>query len=299
MTEPVASPDDPSGAVALTEAADQLGVHYMTAYRYVRTGKLFATKRSGQWWVDPADLAAFGSEAAEPVPSRPREQLIKPLTNRLLAGDTAGSWNLVDEALRGGAKAADIHLTLLSPSMHAIGQMWADGKISIMEEHRATTTAHRLLGRISPLFKQRGRRRGAVVIGTASGDPHALPSAILSDLLSDRRLDVVDLGANTPAESFVEAANEADGLVGIGVCLTLDELVEPTVELLATVRSACPDTLLLVGGPAVSRNGTSFEGVADHVTSTAAEVCDLFEGAANTPAVSETGDIETPQRASG
>ena len=169
-----------------------------------------------------------------------------------------------------------------------------------MEEHRATTTAHRLLGQISPLFKQRGRRRGTTVIGTASGDPHALPSAILADLLSDRRLDVVDLGANTPAESFVEAANEADGLVGIGVCLTLDELIEPTLELLATVRNECPGIMLVAGGPAVARNGKPFERVADHVTSTAAEVCDLFEAATTTtPAASDTAEMEAQQRASG
>jgi excisionase family DNA binding protein len=30
--------------LTLHEAAERLGVHYMTAYRYVRHGQLFATK---------------------------------------------------------------------------------------------------------------------------------------------------------------------------------------------------------------------------------------------------------------
>ena len=42
---------DPS-LITLQEAADRLGVHYMTAYRYVRTGRMPATRaraRSGGW----------------------------------------------------------------------------------------------------------------------------------------------------------------------------------------------------------------------------------------------------------
>ena len=43
--------------ISLQEAADELGVHYMTAYRYVRTGRLPAVKEGAEWRVDPADLA--------------------------------------------------------------------------------------------------------------------------------------------------------------------------------------------------------------------------------------------------
>ena len=45
--------------ISLQEAADALGVHYMTAYRYVRTGRLPAVKDGAEWRVDPADLAEW------------------------------------------------------------------------------------------------------------------------------------------------------------------------------------------------------------------------------------------------
>ena len=35
--------------LTLHEAAEELGVHYMSAYRYVRLGLLDATKRGGVW----------------------------------------------------------------------------------------------------------------------------------------------------------------------------------------------------------------------------------------------------------
>ena len=49
------------GLLGLQEAADRLGVHYMTAYRYVRTGRLPATRIGSQWWVDPGDLKEAGA----------------------------------------------------------------------------------------------------------------------------------------------------------------------------------------------------------------------------------------------
>ena len=49
-------PSDASGHLSLHEAADLLGVHYMTIYRRVRLGILPARKIGGTWMVDPADL---------------------------------------------------------------------------------------------------------------------------------------------------------------------------------------------------------------------------------------------------
>ena len=46
-------------SMTLQEAADALGVHYMTAYRYVRLGLLHAEKIGGSWRVETADLDDF------------------------------------------------------------------------------------------------------------------------------------------------------------------------------------------------------------------------------------------------
>ena len=85
-----------SGLLGLQEAADRLGVHYMTAYRYVRTGRLPATRIGSQWWVDPDDLVAVGVGAA--VAGRPRAATrqasqataVRRLEDRLVAGRRAG-----------------------------------------------------------------------------------------------------------------------------------------------------------------------------------------------------------------
>jgi len=55
-----------AGTLSLRECAERLGVHYMTAYRYVRTGMLAAVKQGTEWRVAVEDLESFGSDPAGP-----------------------------------------------------------------------------------------------------------------------------------------------------------------------------------------------------------------------------------------
>ena len=53
--------------VGLREASDVLGLHYMTVYRYVRTGKLAARREGGDWLVRRSDLEALAGAPPTPV----------------------------------------------------------------------------------------------------------------------------------------------------------------------------------------------------------------------------------------
>ena len=278
--------------VTLAEAAEQLDVHYMTAYRYVRTGRMLAEKRGGKWWVAPDDLAAViaegtGARRRSPQSAEgPREFMVEPFTVRLIAGDTAGCWDLINDALSGGATPAEVHTRLLQTALVRVGEGWQQGKLSVSDEHRATATAYRLLGQLGPLFRHRGRRRGTVVLGSISGDPHAMPTAMLADLLSDRRFEVIDLGANTPTASFVEVVAGCDDLVGVGVCSVLTELASTAARQVEEMRQAMPDVFLLAGGTALVALRSTIDPHVDVVTTTSDEACDAFESALEQRSVS-------------
>ena len=49
--------------LTLQEAADELGVHYMTAYRYVRLGVMEASKSGGVWQVQRSAVDRFREDA--------------------------------------------------------------------------------------------------------------------------------------------------------------------------------------------------------------------------------------------
>lgn len=245
----------PDEALTLQDAAARLGVHYMTAYRYVRTGRLPAERVGGQWRVRLRDLAAVA--AAGSTGRRPRRgganwgRYRERVLDRMLAGDEPGAWAVVEGAVGSGADAVAVHLDVLAPALREVGARWERGELDVADEHRATAVAQRLVARLGPWCSRRGRRRGTVLLGGAPGDLHGLPATIVADVLRCEGYEVVELGANTPEASFVHAARNVDRLLAVGVSVGTggrDRVVHSTVRAL---RRAIPGVPVLVGGPAV------------------------------------------------
>jgi len=260
------SDDPPPGTLTLQQVAERLGVHYMTAYRYVRTGQLIATRRAGRWTVDQGDLAAFESDRSTPPPrgrrraaddgaadlgGAGRRRYRVRLLERLLAGDEAGAWRVVESALVTRMRPDRVHLDLLAPCLREIGDRWAAGSLSVGDEHVASAVAVRLAARLAPLCARRGRTRGALVIGGSAGELHGLPLTRVTNVLRSRGWEVVELGPNTPAADVIEAVGRTDRLRAVGVSVGSDAAKESAARTLAAVRDRYPGVPLLAGGPGV------------------------------------------------
>lgn len=244
--------------VGLGDAAERLGVHYMTVYRYVRTGRLAALKMAGEWRVHQADVDRLRRQArAGPVRGPRRSLAMDRMLDRLLAGDELGAWAVAESALASGAGPADIHLKLLAPALRAIGEQWEAGSIDVGDEHRASVVARRVISRLGPRFNRPGRKRGIVVLGAVAGERHEIPGAMVADQLRWAGFEVADLGADTPAGSFVAAASRLAPLcVLVSVTATGHEAA--LAEALSSLRAGT-DAAVLVGGAAVPDERAALE----------------------------------------
>jgi excisionase family DNA binding protein len=236
--------------LSVRQAAERLGVHYMTAYGYVRTGRLDARREGAQWRIRRHAV----DQMLEPPTRRKRSvagELPTRLAARLVASDERGAWTLIERALISGLEPADVYLDVIIPALQSIGQQWRRGRLEISDEHCATTVAQRLVARLGPRFTAPGRTSGSIVLGCVAGEHHAMASALLADLLRGQRFTVVDLGADTPPASFVVATRAANrpravvvGAIGAG----RDAEVGAT---LAALRDADLGVPLLAGGPGI------------------------------------------------
>jgi excisionase family DNA binding protein len=247
--------EDAGRELTLTEVARRLGVHYMTAYRYVRTGRLAGRKEpGGEWRVAATELDALGRRDVAPSDRRGPlrwSRHVERLVDRLVVGDEAGAWQLVERALVGGATPAEVYTRIVGPGLRRIGDEWADGRLTVIDEHRAATVATRIVGRLGPMFSRPGRRRGTVVVGGAPGDHHALPVAMLADVLRGEGFAVVDLGPATPAESFASVGENDGELLAVGLSAATDASLDEAIGVIETLRSRRDPLPILLGGPAV------------------------------------------------
>ena len=234
----------------------------MTVYRYVRSGRLPARQVNGEWQVLVSDVQAFAS--AKKVGQRQRSG--KPAKRGarsaadwaarceacLLAGDEAGAEQLLSDALTSGHDLFSLYLDVVSPALVAIGARWADGKLEIHEEHRASTIVARLFARVSARFAHRGPSRGTIVIGGPSGEHHGLALTMVADLLRSRGWNVSDIGPDNPPASFAAAVKSADQLRAVCVGVTLTQSLPAAQAVVSAVRAQINDDVsIYLGGAAV------------------------------------------------
>ena len=193
----------------LRDAAQALGVHYQTAYGWVRQGALPARKTSRGYEVsesDVRDLIARRAAGAGP----PREVRVRDWAaqaDRLYAALAAG-----DEAqarhdfgrLAAGVPLAGLCDQVIAPALRRIGTGWAAGELSIAVEHRASAICERLIA--AHLRQPQGRPRGVALTTTPPGERHALPAMMAAACLREDHWQVHHLAADLPVPEVISFA---------------------------------------------------------------------------------------------
>jgi excisionase family DNA binding protein len=235
----------------LRTAADRLGVHYQTAYRWVREGSLPAVKRGTTYDVDERELDRFRAARAEPAPPpakanvRSWDHQVDRLYLLLAAGDELGARNLVDRLRDGGIEPAVLCDSLLAPALLRIGEAWTRGDCSVAEEHRAAAICDRLLARLA--VHPRGRPRGVAVTATPVGEEHGLPSTMAAVALRADRWQVHHLGTQVPTDDLVGLVRRVDADLVVLTVVTSAALVG--AHRVANEVRVGSSAAVLVGGP--------------------------------------------------
>jgi MerR family transcriptional regulator, light-induced transcriptional regulator len=202
----------------LREAADALGVHYQTAYGWVRDGALPARKRGRGYEISAADVALLaqrreqGAEPVRKIQVRDWGPIAGRLTAALLAGQERRAQAELDR-LAGAIPVLELCDQLLAPALREIGAAWASNTASIAQEHRATAICERLLTR--HLRRPAGRPRATAVVATPAGERHGFPSLMAAACLAEDHWRVHHLAADLPAAEVAGLAAD------VGASLTV------------------------------------------------------------------------------
>ena len=237
-------------ALTISEAAQRLEVHYMTVYRYIRLGMLPARKEGSSWRIDPADLKRLDTSPSVPARKRSAPWHTR-LQARMLAGDEAGSWGVAEAAIRSGMEPRDFYCDVLTPVLHAIGELWHNGEIGVEDEHLASNVASAMIGRLGPRFASRGRTKGTVVIAMPAGERHDLGLAMLGDILRSDGYRVLNLGADTPASALVAAVRDVADVSAIALSVVNSESLAMAANSIVAIRDSIGAVPVLAGGAAV------------------------------------------------
>ncbi len=185
----------------LRDAAEVLGVHYQTAYAWVRQGVLPARKTGRGYDVSESDVSALAARRASGTAPRPHIQVrdwaaqADRLYAAVMSGDETLARHLFARLAR-GVPLTELCERVIAPALFRIGEEWAAGEVTIAAEHRASAICERLIA--ARAQQPQGRPRGVAVVTTPPGERHGLPALMATACLREDRWLVHHLAADLP-----------------------------------------------------------------------------------------------------
>ncbi len=135
------------------------------------------------------------------------------------------------------------------PSLRALGDAWAAGRVPVAGEHVASNAA---LRRLAASFQASGPGRDQgrpVLVGMPPGARHELGALMFATALRRAGLSVVYLGADLPLDDWIAAVERTDArAVVIGAVMPADATGAMSVA--EQLRSRRPEVLIAFGGTA-------------------------------------------------
>jgi methanogenic corrinoid protein MtbC1 len=135
---------------------------------------------------------------------------------------------------------------LLIPVMYRVGDLWAQGVLSIVTEHICSNIAGGLIHALNAQNKPKSLKRETVFICSPEGELHHLATDILESVLLHKGYQVYNAAPYAPAESIVSSISKYNPHL-IMISVTLEEHVSPAIRLIRRIRVKFKIPILLGG----------------------------------------------------
>lgn len=257
-----------------SSSTDAFGSELTAAIRSSVIPRLYAAHDEQQPQTDSQTLGSCARSFAE-----------NRLLALVLASDTAGQDLLLNNLLADGCGLEDLLLAVVAPTIHAIGRMWEDDRMTFADVTMKSAHLQRIVQslpvRVAQICKGAGRA-WRVLLSPAPGDQHTLGVTTLASLLSEKGL-IVDRLAEGNLDTLTErmASGQYDC---IGLSVGSERLLSELPATLARLREADqnPPTPLMIGGWAFQQHVKSIDDYdADLVVTdghaAASQVCRLLD----------------------
>ena len=161
---------------------------------------------------------------------------------------------LVEQAVAEGINPEQILNEGLLAGMNVVGEKFKNNEIYVPEVLVAARAMNMGVQIIKPLLAAEGvKATGKVCIGTVQGDLHDIGKNLVKMMMEGKGLEVVDLGTDVSAETFVQTAIEQNcQVICCSALLTTTMSVMEDVVKVAEAAGIRDKVKIMIGGAPVS-----------------------------------------------
>ena len=188
-----------------------------------------------------------------------KEELLTKLKNQLfdllIKGDYDAVRQLYDNYVS-NSDSASFFEKILTPVMYRIGELWANGKLGIADEHVASNIANSLVKMINTKYTDTPTKK-KVLICVPEGEEHNLGANILEAHLTNIGHRVFNLTPSIPHESVVKFIESSKPHV-VFISITHEDSIKPAQRLAKKITSLSKIPIY-VGGQGIKDDTIKFE----------------------------------------
>ena len=182
-------------------------------------------------------------------------EVLEQISESLQRGEDQKVAELTQQAIDAGVAAGQILNDGLLAGMDVVGERFGANEVFLPEVLLSARAMNAGMDLIKPLLiADDVRSLGKVVIGTVKGDLHDIGKNLVGIMLKGAGFEVIDLGADVPAERFVETA-EAEGAPVIGLSTLLTTTMSGMKDVVELIKGKGLEgqVKVIVGGAPLSR----------------------------------------------
>ena len=195
-----------------------------------------------------------------PKDRKRREDILKKLQVQLFSSMTEGNLKesiRIYELFVNKSSIEEFYEKILNPIMQEVGNMWADGRLSIATEHVSSNTAQSLIKIISENHKRSTLDKGRVIITTPVGEEHCLSCNMIESFLLSKGFTTFNLSPSTPSNSLVEFVRSINP-TAVLISITLVDNIKAGQRLATKIHDQYNRLPVYVGGQALSGRKSKF-----------------------------------------
>ena len=181
-------------------------------------------------------------------------QILRDISENLQNGKAKIVKALVEQAVAEGISPEKILNEGLLDGMNVVGEKFKNNEIYVPEVLVAARAMNMGSQILKPLLAAEGvKATGKVCIGTVQGDLHDIGKNLVKMMMEGKGLEVVDLGTDVPAETFVQTAIEQNcQVICCSALLTTTMSVMDEVVKAADAAGIRDKVKIMIGGAPVS-----------------------------------------------
>ncbi|HEY9071740.1 MAG TPA: cobalamin-dependent protein [Candidatus Ozemobacteraceae bacterium] len=156
-----------------------------------------------------------------PVPEPlPVTEPWQPFFDAILHHDLNRALAMAEKQVGGPDDLATFYQHTVRPALYEIGAWWAQGRITVADEHLATAVVNTVITAVRCSIRTATRRRGLGILSAVTAELHDLGARMITHCLETDGWEVPFLGANTPLSDLIDLTRRMKpAFIGLSVSM--------------------------------------------------------------------------------